>query len=420
MRRLLMTAILLSVSLIGLIAPMHVRGENGVTSTTTSAHSTHAMTTTRTMANRTTSSMTNQTTTSASTSTSSTMSQPSGDFILKVDPPYRSIDLTNGKIRSATFSVEVRALSGFQGEVELSIEGLPESAEAAFNPEEGVPKPVFVSILKIFLSQSTPAGAYTLTIIAASNGVFQHATTTLVVEGSASTSATTMQQQQRRLRVSISTDRENYHKGDKVNISGYVKLRSGESVEGAAVSLNVIDPLGNEIHVRLALTDRNGRYWDNFALPLNTMDGTYTVYVVANMVTYQECFGQTTFVVGASDVPSIRIVNGTTAMLNGTVSSEFHPGETVVVWVAVDNSGADLRGGSTWVEVLDPNNIPISVTVVVVTIHSGEQTRIGIHVILKSDATIGIYAVRILVSNAPIMGGGKFLDGRETVFLVTG
>jgi uncharacterized membrane protein len=353
-------------------------------------------------------------------SANSTLARSSDDFTIKVDPTYRSIDLGNGKIPTAAFSVQVEALSGFQGKVELSVKGLPESAKAVFNPEEGAPTPRFVSILIVFLSQSTPAGAYNVSIIGASNNVSHNATTTLVVEGSSSTTTATVQQQQRRLTVSVSTERESYQKGDTVGISGYVKLNSGVSVVNATVTLHVTDPLGNETHVSLASTDPNGRYWDNFTLSSSAADGTYTVYAVADVVTYRESFGQVTFVVGASDVPSVRIVNATITMLNRTVSSEFRRGETVAVWVVIDNTGGDLVDGNTWVEVLDPNNSPVSVAVVVVTIHSGEEVRIGIQVILKPDAAVGLYAVRIIVSNAPILGGGRFLDSRETAFVVEG
>jgi uncharacterized membrane protein len=127
-----------------------------------------------------------------------------------------------------------------------------------------------------------------------------------------------------------------------------------------------------------------------------------------------------TFVVGASNLPSVRIENATITTVNRTVSSEFRPGDTVAVWVAINDSGGDLVDGNTWLEVLDPNNSPISVAVLVATIHSGQQVTIGTQVILKSDAPAGLYTVRIVVSNAPISSGGRFLESRETAFVVEG
>jgi uncharacterized membrane protein len=403
MRKLLMIAALISVSLIGLIAQPQVYGQAVPTPTSTTSTTSQATTFTSTVA-----------------SANSTLNESSENFTIKVDPTYQSINLRNVKIPTADFSIQIGALSGFQGKVELSVEGLPESADAAFNPEEGMPTPVFMSILTVFLSQSTPAGAYTLKIIGASNNVSHDATTALVVEGSSSNSTATVKQQQRTLTVSVSTDHERYQKGDIVGISGYVKLNSGESVANATVTLPVTDPLGNETHVSVTSTDINGRYWDNFTIPSTAVDGTYTVYALANADNYTECYDQVTFVLGASNVPSVRIENATITMLNRSVSSEFRPGETAAIWVAINDTGGDLVDGNAWLEVLDPNNSPISVAVVVVTIHAGEQVTIGTEVILKPDAAAGLYTVRIIVSNAPISSGGRFLESRETAFVVEG
>jgi uncharacterized membrane protein len=355
--------------------------------------------------------------TSSSNRTTSILTESIESFALKVVPKHHIIH-PNGKIRSATYVVEVKASTKFLDEVELAVKGLPESSEAMFNPDEGRPKPIFVSILKVFISPSTPAGNYTLTIIGASGHVEHYVTTTLVVEGEA-VSATITALRERRLKLTVSTAKENYQKGDIVEIFGYVKLRSGESVPGATISLGVVDSSGKDVHVRSMVTDGGGHYADNFTLPLNTVEGTYAVYVSANMANFGNGFARTTFTVGTSDVPSIRIVNATIATVNGTISSEFHPGDTAVVWVAVNNSGADLRDGRIWVEVLDPNNVPVSLVVVTVTIHTGEQVKTGIQVALRSDAPTGTYTVRTLVSNLPIMTGGRFLDFKETGLVVT-
>ena len=428
MRKLWLTLFLLSVCLLAIVPPMHVRGDEDETTTTTNSTSTGTTsitTTTTTLTSPSTTStfetsttpVTSETTSSTSTSTTSTVNESTGEFILKVDPAYHTIR-SDGRFRLATYLVEVKALSKFHDEVELSIEGLPDSSEAMFNPEEGVPKPVFVSILKVSVGSSTPAGVYTLTIIAASDDIVHRATTTLVVEGEVVTTITTTEHE-KKLKVIVSTDQEDYQKGDKVRIFGYVKARSGESVKGATVSLSVVDPLGNDTHVRLLVTDQSGRYSDNFTLPNNAMEGTYAVYVAASLQTHRIGFARVTFAVGMSNTPSVRIVNATVTRVNGTISSEFHPGETVVIWVAVNNTGADLTDGRVWVEIMDPNNVPVTVVVQVVTIRHGDQFRTGIQIILKSDALTGTYMVRILVSNAPIMVGGRFLDMKETAFVVT-
>ncbi len=389
-----MTMLLLSISLIAVFSPMYVEGKTGVAD-----HTTNTETETETL-----------------TTASGSLTELVSGFILKVDPSVHTIQhLKNERSSSATYSVRVMASSGFRGEVGLSVDGLPEDADAFFNPEEGVPKPVFASILKVLVSPSTPPGIYTLNITGSSDETSNYATTTLIVEGEATTRTT---QRQHQLRVSVSTDEEKYDPADNVTISGFVKLRSGASVVGATVSLSVLDPAGEEVHVAVTNTDQAGRYAGNFTLRSTAAEGTYTIYATASMTGYKDAYATETFTVGLSAQPSVRIVNATITMLNGTPSSEFKPGETVVVWAAANNTGADLKNGNMWVEVLDPDDAPVTVVVVVVTIHTGEQVQIGVHVILASNAKLGTYTVRILVSDAPIMSGGKFLDSKETTFIV--
>jgi 5-hydroxyisourate hydrolase-like protein (transthyretin family) len=385
-----MTILLLSVSVIAIVAPMYAEGQITVADKKTDA---------------------------------------AGDFYLKVDPPQHKVQiLKNGKSRSATYSVKVTAVPDFRDEVELSVTGLPETCETWFNPEEGKPKPSFVSVLKVIVPPCAPPGTYTLTISGASGETVHYATTTLIIEGEAATvttttstttSQTTSVRTTGKLKVSVTTDQESYLAGEDVAISGYVRLGSGVSAAGASVSLSVSEPDGDEVDGADLQTNDDGRFAENFTLSSTAANGTYTVYATASMSGYKDAFATVTFTVGLSNLPSVHIVEASITMPNGTLSSEFSPGETVVVCAVVNNTGADLVEGNTWVEALDPNNSPISLVIVMVTIHTGEQVKVGVHVILATDAKIGTYTVRILVSDRPIAEGGKFLDSKETAFLVT-
>jgi hypothetical protein len=71
-----------------------------------------------------------------------------------------------------------------------------------------------------------------------------------------------------------------------------------------------------------------------------------------------------------------------------------------------------------WVEIIDSNDVPISVVVVIAAIHHGEQVKTGLQVVLGSDSPTGIYDVKSLVSNGEISKGGKFLDSEGTSFAV--
>jgi len=399
-RKLWMTILLLSVSVIAIVAPMYAEGQIAVADKKSKSE---------------TSTLTENT---APNVTDADDDNAGDDFYLKVDPPQHKIQhLKNGKSRSATYSVKVTAVSDFRDEVKLLVtEGLPENCSVLFNPEEGKPKPAFVSVLKVIVLPSAPPGTYTLKISGASGETIHNATTTLIIEGEAAT--TTPVTTTGKLKVSVTTDQESYVAGEDVEISGYVRLGSGVSAVGASVSLSVLEPDGDEVDAAVLQTNNAGRFAENFTLPSTAANGTYTVYATASMSGYKDAFATVTFTVGLSNLPSVHIVEASITMPNGTLSSEFHPGETVVVWAVVNNTGADLVDGNTWVEVLDPDNSPISLVIVVVTIHTGEQVKVGVHVILATDAKIGTYAVRILVSDRPVAAGGKFLDSKETAFLV--
>lgn len=338
-----------------------------------------------------------------------------GNFILKVDPPLHTIHL-NSKSKNATYAVRVMALDGFQGEIELYVvNGLPDSSKAIFSPDEGVPDPDFVSILRVEVSLSTPPGAYRLTIVAASEDIDHEATTMLVVQGQV---FTTTEHAQKRLHVTVMTSEEDYQKGEEVDVFGHVGVRLGESTADATVSVAIVNPKGQEIHVRSMKTDQVGRFSDNFTLSHNAEDGTYAVYVTASLSPYKDGLGRTTFTVGSSDVPSVLITEVTITAVDGITPVEFYAGQTVVVWVAVNNSGADLENGMVWVEIIDSNNVPVAVVAVIVTIHHGEQVTAGLQIALRSDAPTGIYTVRALVSDGLITKGGKFLDSEEIGFVV--
>ena len=371
-RKLWMTVLLLSITVIAIVAPMHAEGQT---------------------------------------------SAASDDFYLKASPPAHTIHHLNGESRSATYSVNATALSEFRGEVGLSMTGLPATCIGFFNPEEAIPDPVFSSVLEIVVPPTTPAGTYALKISGASGRTTHYATITLIVEGEPTTSAKTTAD----LKISVTADRESYSLSQDVEISGYVRLSSGVSAAGASVSLSVLEPDGDEVHAAVLQTNDDGRFAEDFTLPSTAANGTYTVYATARMSGYKDALTTDTFTVGFSNLPSVHTVEATVTMPNGTLSSEFHPGETVVVWAAVRNAitGANLVGGNTWVEVFDPDDSPIALVKVVVTIHTGEQMSVGVYVTLASGAKTGIYTVRILVSDRPIVAGGKFLSSEETAFLVT-
>lgn len=99
-----------------------------------------------------------------------------GDFEIAVSPGSRTI--IQGE--SADYTVNVNALNGFTGKVNLTASGLPDGTTAVFNPSEILPGSE--SLLTLTTSTTTPAGTYTVTVTGTSGELTHSATLTLTVE----------------------------------------------------------------------------------------------------------------------------------------------------------------------------------------------------------------------------------------------
>lgn len=408
MRRLLITLLLISVVLAAIAPQTQVIGDENENNETTTL---------------TTSEATSQTTNQASST-----STQSGRFILKVDPPVHTVHL-NKKDKNATYAIRVIAYQGFTEEVELSLEidPKPMDMKVAFIPDDegvpnpvGVPSPVFKSLLRVDVGLTTLPGQYRLFVTAGDEDgkeFFAQQEVLLIVEGTAST---VTKHAQNGLEVSVRTQEENYENvpGTAVYIFGRVRLGHGESAPGANVSIEVLDPTTAQVYADSITADRMGRYSGNFSLAKNAANGTYTVYVTASLSPYKDSSGSVTFTVGPSDIPSIRIAEINITKVDGATPTEFQAGDTVLLTVTVHNGGADLQNAMIWVEVMDPDSVPISVVVVMVTIHHGEEVKTGLQIVLQTDSSSGIYTVKTFVSDGPIMKGGKFLDSDKAAFIV--
>jgi hypothetical protein len=104
---------------------------------------------------------------------------PIADFTLSAAPGSRTVNPGGG----TAYTVNVGAVSGFSGAVNLSVSGLPASATGTFGPASisaGAS-----SMLTVATATSTPTGSFPITI-AGTSGSLQHSTSaTLVVSTSA-------------------------------------------------------------------------------------------------------------------------------------------------------------------------------------------------------------------------------------------
>jgi uncharacterized membrane protein len=329
------------------------------------------------------------------------------DFAIAVSPPLRIIEPS----QSANYTVFLTSLYSFSGEVSLSVSGIPNGATSSFsvNPVSLSPGEVANSTLTITTSATTIPGTYRLTVKGSLRyGGLTHSTSVALIVSGATLA----------LSVTVETDKPNYSAGENVKILGSVKS-SLEPVANADVSIQVNDPNGTSVHIAYVSTNGNGLYSNNFTLKSDAAQGTYTVYVTASKPGYRDGRGQTTFTVGQSSTPSITIVSVYTADLYNNSKTSFKPGETLIVWIVVQNSGADLPSGMIWVEVEDPNGVPVSVQFQIALIRRGSSVTSGFSVTLSDSAAAGTYEVKGFVSTGLISKGGKFLAAGQAAFTVS-
>ena len=104
---------------------------------------------------------------------------PTPDFTIAATPGARTV--TQGSATS--YTVDIGALSGFAGTVNLAVSGLPANATASFAPPSVTGSGS--AALNVTTAASTPAGSTTLTITGTSGSLSHTATVSLVVNAAA-------------------------------------------------------------------------------------------------------------------------------------------------------------------------------------------------------------------------------------------
>ncbi|MCP5047951.1 MAG: PKD domain-containing protein, partial [bacterium] len=83
---------------------------------------------------------------------------PEPDFSISAEPGEETVNPG----QSAEYKIKLTGLNGYNHKVHLSIDGLPQGAEASFQPD--VFRPTGESELTVTTSENTPVGEYTLTV----------------------------------------------------------------------------------------------------------------------------------------------------------------------------------------------------------------------------------------------------------------
>lgn len=357
------------------------------------------------------------TTSQTTTSENSVPVTGSERFLFKVDPASRSI--TAGDFAKFDVNITEGATVDVSANIFLVARDVPPSSVAIFTPNLGVADPEFHSTLTILTSTNTPAGNYTVTVVALVNG--QKFTNQIALEVSATTSQRLIPPSAPpSLVLTVTTDQSQYKPNATVTVQGQVTDSTGSAIAQATVSIQVDSPTGAEVFFGNSVqTDAAGTFHAQVTLTANATLGTYTVFVTAAEAAYSNVAARTTFVVGSSTTPSVNISALYAGDIDGNPTSTFSVGQTITIWVVIQNVGTTFQG-LIWVQVRDPNGVPVQIGIHIANLHTGETIKDGIGFTLSNNATPGVYRVDALVSDKLISQGGSFLANAQTQFALTG
>jgi hypothetical protein len=361
-------------------------------------------------------------TTSTETSTRTTQGPTTITQIdFRVEPPLKSVDAG----QFAKF--EIKIATDTEASILLVARGVPNHAMAIFTPETGATEHEFHSTLTIVTDISTPAGLYGITVLAMVNGQEFDAQVALQVNGgsttqtsttsaTSSTTTTTTVSGGTSLSLTLKTDQEHYEPNSTVALQGHVTDDTGSAVPDARVSVQVDGPAGAEIKFVTDLkTDAAGFFQVSLPLSTNVTLGTYTAFASASKTGFRNTTTHTTFVIGTSSTPSVVIKDLYVTDTNGNRSAVFSTGQTVLVWVLVENSGAPFEG-VIWVQIRDPNGVPTSIQLQITTLNTGATIKVAFGFTYLANPTAGLYTANALVSDKLISQGGVFFASADTQF----
>jgi len=334
-----------------------------------------------------------------------------GDFTLGVSPE------AGGVLRgeSIDYAVAVTSIGTFQGFLTVELRGLPSGSEYSVKPATSFVNPgetINVTVA-VQTGLDTPVGSYPLNITAMVSEYSQG-----IIGTVAHSKTVTLNVLSEMLYITVSTDRKSYNQGDTVKVSGRV-VAPYPGVEGAEVSIELIDPNLTQVESTKTYTNREGYYQQDLAIKSDAPQGTYTILVEANKTTFKETRTYATITVGAMK-PSIMITSIYITDINGASQTVFKQGAAAIIWIEVTNTGGDLTNGLVWAQIEDPNAATVTVMYQIANIRQGETFKAGFSLTLSQSQTLGQYTAKAFVSDKLIAQGGRFLTPpRQTTFTVT-
>jgi hypothetical protein len=322
----------------------------------------------------------------------------------------------------ATYDIHI--VQNPSANVFLVAQGVPADSIAIFTPNIGVAQPEFHSTLTIATSANTPAGTYNIAAIATIGGKQFTDQVTMQINPPVSIvttqTNTTNPAEIPALSMTVNTDQSQYQAGMNVTVQGHVRDNTGNAVGSATITIQVDAPNGAQVfYTNTVNTDSAGFFQNQLTLPSNAPTGTFTVFSSASKSGYVSATTRSTFVVGVSSTPSVIIKSVYAGDSSGNPSATFTSGQTIWIWVVIQNIGSTFQG-VVWIQVRDPNGVPVQIQIHIANLEAGETIKDGLGFTMASNAVAGVYTVNALVSDKLISQGGTFLANADTQFDLVG
>jgi hypothetical protein len=336
------------------------------------------------------------------------------------DPtPVLQVGPTSKNISAGSYAqFEIYIEGGEPVNVLLASKGIPDQSVAIFTPENGIADPNFNSLLAIVTSPDSPSGNYNVMVIALVGGQELSSDVNLQIASAPQTNSTLNIPASSSLSVRVETDQSYYKPNETVNIRGVVMDSTGNAIPGADLSVQVDGPAGSElVLLRGITTDTVGVFQTYLTIPINVTSGAYTVFAAASKSGYAIATTHTNFVIDSSSTSSVMIIQLYSTDATNKTSAVFSAGQTVLIWVVLQNIGAPIQG-VIWIQILDPRGTPVSIQLQISTLATGEIVKVAFGFSPAPNSAQGIYSTNALVSDKLISQGGTFLANANTQFVL--
>ncbi|WP_455368368.1 CFI-box-CTERM domain-containing protein [[Eubacterium] cellulosolvens] len=130
----------------------------------------------------------------------------------------------------------------------------------------------------------------------------------------------------------METDKQSYIIGEIVSLLGLLTDSSNDPVKNAMISVQVVNPTEEIIHIELVYSDSDGEFIDSFILTPSLDFGIYTIYVTASKAGYEDVILTKDFSIIESELSDFSI------SIEPKTQS-FNPGDTLIFTVNIQNIG---------------------------------------------------------------------------------